>query len=368
MKTGSLKLIFLFFLLLTFFLGVKVQADTQTVLESESVPSLISALRIESPLEFCRERVPLENFEVRERLEKELLLMLWDRPQIILWLKRSKRYFPYIEKSLNRHGMPQDLKYITVIESSLLSHAGSPKNAMGYWQFIEETGRNYGLVIDENIDERRNFYTSTDAALSYLQNLHDVFGSWTLAAAAYNLGEDRLQFEMKSQQVDSYYQFYLPQETQRYIFRILAAKLILSNPSRYGFHLDPEDYYSPEVFDRVKITLPVRTPLYLIAQAADTYFKRIKDLNPQILGHELPRGTHIVAVPRGKGENFHERFKPLTAQWRQEYKTFVYVIKKGDNLSDIADRFHVNLTALMTWNDLAPGRHIHPGEKIVIYQ
>ena len=141
-----------------------------------------------------------------------------------------------------------------------------------------------------------------------MQELHDLFGSWTLAAAAYNVGEDRIQDEKTSQKVDNYYDFYLPLETQRYIFKIIAAKLILSNPSRYGFHLQEEDYYPPVTFDRVKITLPGTTPLYLVAQASGTNFKQIKDLNPEIRGHELPKGTHLIAVPKGSGENFHARF------------------------------------------------------------
>ena len=366
-KTFGLKRLFLPCFMLLCLLCSRVLAETAEP-AVESLPSLVAASRVTGPLYFCGEPVPLDTSEVRERLEKELLLMLWDRPQVILWLKRSSRYFPYIEKTLRQHNMPDDLKFIPVIESSLLYHAGSPKNAMGFWQFIESTGRNYGLTVDRNIDERRNFFSSTDAAVAYLKYLYDLFGSWTLAAAAYNFGEDGLQAEKTLQQVDNYYEFYLPIETQRYIFRILAAKLILSNPSRYGFKLNPEDYYPPVTFDRVKITLPGRTPLYLVAQASGTYFKEIKDLNPQIRGHDLLKGTHILAVPEGSGENFHSRFAVLAEKWRQEYNMQIYIVKKGDNLSTIAERFNVTLPALMAWNDLTPDMYIHPGEKLVIYQ
>ena len=333
-----------------------------------SLPSLASAIRIEGPVNFCGEQIPLDSAEVRERLEKELLLILWNRPQVILWLKRATRYFPYIEKTLAQQNMPEDLKYIALIESALLPHAGSSKGAVGYWQFIKSTGLIYGLTIDRNIDERRNFYASTRAAFSYLKELHDLFGSWTLAAAAYNVGEARIQDEKTNQMVDNYYDFYLPLETQRYIFKIVAAKLIFSNPSRYGFHLQPDDYYPPISFDRVKLTLPGRTPLYLVAQATGTHFKQIKDLNPEIRGHNLTKGNHIIAVPEGSGENFHPRFADLAKKWRQEYKMHIYIVKKGDNLSTIAERFDVTLPALMAWNDLSPNNFIHPGEKIVIYQ
>jgi len=333
-----------------------------------SLPSLVSAIRVDGPVNFCGEQVPLANPEVRERLEKELLLILWNRPQIILWLKRAPRYFPYIEQTLAQHNIPEDLKYIAVVESALLPHAGSSKGAMGYWQFMKLTGRHYGLTIDRNIDERRNFFASTKAAAAYLQELHDLFGSWTLAAAAYNLGEDRLQNERTSQKVGNYYEFYLPLETQRYIFKIIAAKLIFSNPSRYGFQLQEKDYYPPVTFDRVKITLQGRTPLHLVAQASGTYFKQIKDLNPEIRGHELLKGTHIIAVPKDSGENFHSSFADLAEKWRQEYNMHIYIVKKGDSLSTIAERFHVTLPALMAWNDIHPNKYIHPGEKLVIYQ
>jgi len=343
-------------------------AETTMDFTPEAFPALLASIRINEPIDFCGEPVPLDNYEVRERLEKELLLFLWDRPQVILWLKRTTRYFPYIERILAQNNMPEDLKYIAVVESSMLPHAGSSMGAMGYWQFMKHTGREYGLTIDRNIDERRNFFASTRAAAAYLQNLHDLFGSWTLAAAAYNIGEDRLQDEKTSQKVDSYYEFYLPLETQRYIFKIIAAKLIFTNPARYGFFLQETDYYPPVRFDKVKITLPGRTPLYLVAQASGTYFKQIKDLNPEIRGHELPKGTHILAVPKGAGEKFHSRFAALAEAWRQEYKMHIYIVRKGDNLSAIADRFNVTLPALMAWNDLNPDNYIHPGEELVIYQ
>ena len=360
---------FLFLFLFVFCLSSgNVVGETMEDFPPASLPSLVSAIRIEGPVNFCNEQLPLDSVEVRERLEKELLLILWNRPQVILWLKRATRYFPHIERTLAQHNMPEDLKYIAVIESALLHHAGSSKGAVGYWQFIKSTGRHYGLTIDRNIDERRNFFASTKAAVNYLKELHDLFGSWTLAAAAYNVGEARIQNEKTSQKVDDYYDFYLPLETQRYIFKIIAAKLIFSNPSRYGFHLQADDYYPPVSFDRVKLTLPSRTPLYIVATAAGTNFKQVKDLNPEIRGHDLPKGSHIIAVPEGTGKNFHSRFADLVEKWQQEYKMHIYIVKKGDNLSIIAERFHVALPALMAWNDLSPNSYIHPGEKLVIYQ
>jgi hypothetical protein len=362
------KYFFLFFLFALLVPNVRALGQPATEISTATLPSLISATRIEGPLDFCGEKVPLENPEVRERLEKEMLLILWNRPQVILWLKRANRYFPYIENTLARHNMPDDLKYVAVVESALLPHAGSSKGAMGFWQFIKSTGRNYGLSINRNIDERRNLFASTEAAIKYFQKLHEIFGSWTLAAAAYNMGEERLLKEKELQKVDNYYEFHLYLETQRYILKIIAAKLIFTDPGRYGFHLQPEDLYPPLSFDRVKISVPSNIPLYLIAQASGTYFKEIKDLNPEIRGHQLKKGTHIIAVPKGSGPQFHDSFATLVKQWRQEYKMHVYIVKKGDNLTAIAERFDIPLPALMAWNNLSPSRFIHPGEQLVIYQ
>ena len=279
--------------------------------KSTAPPSLIASLRIESPLEFCGEYVPLEIQEVRERLEKELLLTLWDKPQVILWLKRSRRYLPYIEEMLHKAGLPDDLKFIPIAESALRPHAGSHKGAIGFWQFMRHTGRQHGLVINKRIDERRNIFPSTQAAISYLKDLHKRFGSWSLAVAAYNMGEKGLDREIKEQGNDNYYHLYLPLETQRYIFRIVSIKLIFSDPKKYGFLLTDEDYYPPIEFDRIQVNCPRDTHLSIIAQAAKTHFKAIKDLNPEIRGYSLPAGKHTIVIPKGASQDFDARYQLL---------------------------------------------------------
>jgi hypothetical protein len=165
-------------------------------MESAKFPSLISSLKIKGPLTLFNEPVPIDRQEVKERLEKEMLLSLWDRPQIILWLKRSRRYLPIIKKPLVKNGIPDDFKYLAVVESALRPHVGSPKGAIGFWQFTLETGRKYGLQINDRIDERRNIYASTKAAIKYFKELYEIFNSWTLAAAAFNMGEHGLMSEM----------------------------------------------------------------------------------------------------------------------------------------------------------------------------
>ncbi|MGD8345565.1 MAG: transglycosylase SLT domain-containing protein, partial [Desulfobacterales bacterium] len=319
------------------------------------------------PLDFCGEPVALDLQEVRERLEKELLLTIWDRPQVALWIKRSTRYLPIIEKMLSENNMPDDLKYVAIIESALRPHAGSRKGAIGFWQFLKSTGRKYGLKINTEIDERRNIFTSTQAAIDYFKALYEMLGSWTLSAAAYNMGELGLQSEMASQKSQDYYQLYLPLETQRYVFRIIAAKMILRDPVRFGFRFTDQDLYPPLVFKRVQIECFQDTPVQIVAQAANTYFKAIKDLNPEIRGHFLAAGTHRLLIPPGSADGFDARFKQLVQQWQATNLERVYVVQKGDNLTGIAERFKVPLPALLIWNRLDGRKPIHPGDRLVIY-
>jgi hypothetical protein len=337
------------------------------MLEPPSSSSMIKLINTTGPLDFCGEPVPLDNPEVRERLEKEFLVALWNRSQVILWMKRSGRYMPYIEEMLKQNDMPMDLKYMAIIESSLTSHLVSSKGARGSWQFMEGTGKKYGLKIDSDVDERRNFFSSTRAAINYLKKLHEKFGSWTLAAAAYNMGEEGLKTEMLLQNTNNYYYLYLPMETQQYIFRAISAKEILSNSERYGFKLSKEDIYPPLQFDRVEVVCDQETPVYIVAEAARTYFKVIKDLNPEIRGHYLAKGKYDIMVPRGAAPGFQARYEGLVKEWLAERKEHVYVVKKGDNLSSIASDFDVSLPALLIWNNLGSKKQVKPGDRLLIF-
>lgn len=330
-------------------------------------PSLMTDIKITQALNFCGEPVALDDQEVRERLEKELLLIIWDRPQVALWIKRSPRYLPIIEKMLRENDMPDDLKYVAIIESALRPHAGSRKGAIGFWQFLNSTGQKYGLRINAEIDERRNIFASTLAAIKYFKELYAMLGSWTLSAAAYNMGELGLQSEMVTQKSKDYYRLYLPLETQRYVFRIIATKLILSDPERFGFQYTGQDLYPPLAFDRIQIECFQDTPIQVVAQAANTYFKAIKDLNPEIRGHFLAAGTHSLLIPQGAAEGFDVRFKQLVQQWQAKNQERVYVVQTGDNLTSIAERFNVPLPVLLIWNRLDGKKPIHPGDRLVIY-
>ncbi len=360
----------LLFWLAGLFLSVSgtASAETLAIPDVALFPANLTELTITPPLDFCGESVPLDDPEIREDLEKEMLLTIWNRPQFILYVKRSGRYLPYVEKMLRENNLPEDLKYVAIAESALLPHIGSSAGAIGYWQFVKWTGKKYGLRIDEDIDERRNIFASTLAAISYFKKLHGDFGSWTLAAAAYNMGEAGLARCIAEQNTTDYYHLYLPLETQRYIFRILAIKLVLSDLPKYGFNLSKDDLYAPVEFDRVRLKLSTDVPVMTIADAANTYFKKIKDLNPEIRGSRLVEGDHVILVPKGASKGFGDRFNTLIARQdaaRARLKKEVYVVKPGDSLTMISERLSVSLRDLLDWNKLSYGSAIHPGQRLI---
>ena len=357
------KTIFLFLAILLVLTSEAFGASTQPV----DLASLVSSVKNMDALSFCGERVPLENQDVQERFEKELLLSIWDRPQVILWLKRSRRYLPYIEKMLRENGIPDDLKYLAIAESALRPHAGSKKGAVGFWQFLADTGRKYGLIINKNIDERRNLFASTRAAINYFKALYQSMGAWTLTAAAYNMGEEGLQAEIMVQHTRNYYRLYLPLETQRFIFRILSVKLIFLDPVKFGFNLNDDDYYTPFEFDRISIDCFQEIPFSLIAKASGTDFKVIKDLNPEIRGHYLTEGTHTILIPKGAKKGFNARYKKRVLDYESGKTDRIYVIKEGDNLTSIAEKFDVPLAVLIIWNRIDLNEPIHPGDRLIIY-
>ena len=331
-----------------------------------ALPSLVESSRFPHDLFFCGAKVPLEQQEVRERLEKEVLLALWSRPQVILWLKRASRYFPHIESVLKKEGLPDDLKYLAVVESGLRPHAGSSKGAVGFWQFMRSTGKMNGLRVDSKVDERRNLFKSTKAACLYLKKLNSQFGSWPLAAAAYNMGENGLASEIKMQGAEDYYSLYLPLETQRYVFKIIAAKLIMKNAEKYGFRLSKADLYPVLAFDRVNIDSPAQIPLTVIAKSARVSFKAVKDLNPEIRGYYLSKGKSSILIPKGSAKGFKRRFARLLKQWKKENVARLHVVKKGENLTGIAKRYEMSLASLLRLNRLTRKSYIHPGDRLVV--
>jgi len=323
-------------------------------------------LPLPNTLFVCGEAVPLERRHVREMLDRELTIAVWDRAQVFMWLKRAGRFFPHIEQRLAEEGLPDDLKYLAVAESALIPYIRSPRGAMGHWQFMPETARQIGLRKDRRIDERRDFETATEAALSYLKKLYETFHCWSLTMAAYNCGDSRLKKEMKRQRASSFYQLNLPRETERYVFRIAAIKLILENPARYGYHIPPDRVYKPIPCDRVEVHVPATVPIVDVAEALDTDFKTLKELNPHILGDYMAPGRYAVRVPPGQGQRLSAVLKTLGRKVAATGGTITddtYVVQPGDTLTRISRRSGVPIKTLRELNGIH-GSLIRVGQRI----
>ncbi len=363
----------LFFLLgglIVFFIFSPHRAPSQpTKIERVKIITHRSPLTYQLPDEitFCEERVPLEKRNVWERLDKEFLLAIGNTPQVLLWLKRSNRYFPYIERKLAEEGLPDDLKYLAVVESDLIQDIRSPVGAAGPWQFMKPTAIKMGLQVKGVIDERYDFHKSTDAAIKYLKWLNRSFDNWTLSVAAYNLGMTRIRSEMERQKINDYYYLALPNETERYLFRAIAAKLILSKPEIFGFSLEKDQYYDPIPHDIVDFKIKRSVPLKAIAQASQTYLRVIKELNPQIRNLYLPQGHYQIKVPKGKSHVFEENFqKVVRALPAPTISHAIYVVRKGDNLTKIARQHNVSISRLIKLNRIQKAGMIYPGQRLII--
>jgi len=316
-------------------------------------------------LSLCGEKVPLEVPQVWESLDREFTIAVYNRGQVMLWLKRICRCFPYIEKELQELGMPDDIKYLAVAESSLMTYIFSSKGAGGPWQFIRPTARKYGLRQGGYFDDRLNFEKSTEAALAYLMELYQRFGSWTLAMAAYNCGEFRVEKEMKEQGENDYYRLNLPVETERYIFRILARKIILSDPHKYGFYLPDQECYQPREVDLLEVDFPGPLHMRTLARACGSYLKAVKELNPEVRGYYFPKGKYQIRLPKGSKVHFVKFYNDwIKKVQRTNYE--VHVVRRGDTLQEIANRYGVRVNSLKKWNGIT-GYIIHPGQKIKIY-
>lgn len=245
----------------------------------------IFSLNLPTDLEFCGEHVPMDQLDVRERLDRELLVNTYWQSNSLLAHKRANRWFPLIEPILKREGVPDDMKYIPLIESGL-TNVTSPAGAVGFWQFMKETAIAEGLVVNNEVDERYNVVRSTEAACKHLKEAHARYGSWAMAAATFNLGRGNLERQIGRQNETNYFNLLLPEETSRYVFRILAMKAIITDPARYGFHLRQKDLYAPYSTRAMEITPPVED-LNAFATRQGTSYKLLKLLNPWLRDNTL---------------------------------------------------------------------------------
>lgn len=249
---------------------------------------------------FAGQEIDLDRFDMFERLDRELTAISYTHGNTLLTLKRANRYFPVIMPILKANGIPSDLAYLACIESSMNPFAVSPAKAAGLWQFMPSTGKEYGLEVNEFVDERFNIEKSTEAACRYLKSAYNRYGNWESAAASYNAGMGRITNELASQQADTSFDLFLVDETSRYVFRILAMKMLMEHPARYGFILHPEQLYQPYECDIVEVSEPVEDwPTW--AKEHGTNYMTLRNINPWIRAKSLPNPsgkTYRVMVPK----------------------------------------------------------------------
>ena len=279
-------------------------------LSFDRIDHITHDIELPETMEFCGEKVPLDLFYVRERLERELLINTYRHSTTILQLKRTTRWFPVMEPLMEQYGLPEDFKYLAMIESEL-TNAVSPSKAVGFWQFLESTGKEYGLEINREVDMRYNVEKETVAACKYLKESYRKFGSWIAAAAAFNCGNGRISRTMEEQRVNSYFDMMLPEETQRYVFRILALKLITESPEKYGFQIGDNGWYRP--FETKTMTVTESIPnLVNFAYEQGTNYKMLKYFNPWLRSNSLTisaGNSYEIKIPTGAYAKTHGQMR-----------------------------------------------------------
>ncbi len=262
-----------------------VQSNT-TAGDDRILPQIVKSPSLDGNYSFAGEPLDMENFDVRERLERELLRNTYFHSNTVLILKRSRRYFPIIERILAEEGLPDDLKYIAVTESDL-TNAKSPAGAKGLWQFMPAVARSFKLEVNSEVDERNHVEKATRAACTHLQNYQKQFGSWQLATAAYNMGEGNLRKYLREQQAELYEDMNINDETMRYLYRIVSMKSIMENPSDFGFYLGDEDYYAPLENYRVETITSSIPNLATYANEQGISYRQLKIYNPWLISTKL---------------------------------------------------------------------------------
>ena len=276
------------------------EKDLNLTLENDPVNKYnVYALQVPDDLNFAGEPIPLENPDIYERMDRELLVNTYWQSNALLMFKRAEKYFPVIEPILKEHGVPDDFKYLAVIESGL-TNAVSPAGARGFWQIMPATGREFGLEINDNVDERYHLEKSTHVACEYLKQSKDKLGSWTLAAAAYNAGNAGISKQLNIQKVSNYYDLLLGEETGRYIFRIIALKEIINNPTTYGFNFKFEDLYKHIPTKKVEVDTAV-SDFADFASKFNINYKILKLHNPWLREPHLnnkSRKKYAIEIPQ----------------------------------------------------------------------
>ncbi|MBO4984280.1 MAG: lytic transglycosylase domain-containing protein [Bacteroides sp.] len=290
---------------------------TQQSVKSE-VPYCVKPLTVPDKATFAGETIELNRYDLRERMDRELMSFTYMHSTTMLTIKRANRYFPIIEPILKEAGIPDDFKYLAAIESNLNPLAKSPAGAVGMWQFMQATGRQYGLEVNRYIDERYHVEKETRAACKYLKEAYEKYGNWLSVAAAYNAGQARISSQLQRQQVDKAIDLWLVEETARYMFRLLAAKAVISNPQQYGFLLTREQLYPTLSYREISINTGIAN-LADYAQEKGVTYAQLKDANPWIRDTLLMNKsgrTYVIKIPTRESLYYNpKKTIPHNRQW-----------------------------------------------------
>lgn len=271
-----------------------------TQMKDDDLPSAdYSCIEVPDSVMFCGMPIDLTRYDRRERMDRELMAFAYMHSTSLQIIKRANRYFPIVEPVLKEYGVPEDFKYLMVIESNVNPLARSYAGAAGLWQFMSDTAKDFGLEVNNHVDERYDVEKSTRAACKYLKQAYARFGNWETVAASYNAGQGRIARQQDRQYEENALDLYLVEETARYVYRILAAKIMLSDPKRFGFRLRASDLYPPIPYHTVKVTGSI-DDLPRFAKSQGTTFSLLRNMNPWLRGFSLPnhgKKEYVIRIP-----------------------------------------------------------------------
>jgi membrane-bound lytic murein transglycosylase D len=338
----------------------------------------IYALSISDNLIFAGEDVPMTDFDVKERYDRELLTNVYWQSQTLLICKRANRFFPTIQSILYKNNIPSDFKYLALAESGL-QNVVSPAGATGFWQLLDKTAKSYGLEVNDEIDERYHLEKSTEAACSYFKEAHAEFKNWALVAASYNMGIDGVKRQLQAQGVDNYYDLYLNTETSRYVLRALALKEVVEHPLKYGFNYTRNQLYDDVPTIKVKVTSSI-PDLVKFALDNGSNYKLLKLLNPWLRKSSLTvkeGKTYFISLPKAKviqtdiaskllNDTVELKNTHFDINAQEDLHTLEHKIEKGETYLTIAKKYGVTINDLHKWNNLTPTDKAKAGSTVII--
>ena len=276
--------------------------------DKEEIPEeTYSCVAVPKSISFCGTEIDLTRFDRHERMDRELMAFAYMHSTSLQIIKRANRYFPVVESILHENGIPDDFKYLMAIESNVNPTARSYAGAAGLWQFMPRTAKEFGLEVNDFVDERYHVEKATRAACKYLKQAYARFGNWETVAASYNAGQGRISREQERQYTDNALDLYLVEETSRYVYRILAAKIMLGNPQLFGFRLKRSDLYPPIPYRTIKVTSSI-SDLPRFAKSQGITYALLRNMNPWLRGCSLPNHSHkeyIIRIPDEKGMHYN---------------------------------------------------------------